>query len=80
MGEEFVFLAPLNSMAANIAGSTLHSFGQLNFKSKRGTVIKANSKDSELSSLAMQCHVVRFLFIDEVEAAGSEIIARLEEA
>ena len=67
-------------MAANIAGSTLHSFGQLNFKSKRGTVIKANSKDSELSSLAMQCHVVRFLFIDEVEAAGSEIIARLEEA
>ena len=31
-GQEFVFLAPMNSMASNIGGSTVHSWGQIGFK------------------------------------------------
>ena len=31
-GQEFVFLAPMNSMANNIGGSTVHSWGQIGFK------------------------------------------------
>ena len=37
-GEQFVFLAPMNSMANNIGGSTVHSWGQIGFKDMlRGT-------------------------------------------
>ena len=31
-GQHFVFLAPMNSMANNIGGSTVHSWGQIGFK------------------------------------------------
>ena len=31
-GQQFVFLAPMNSMANNIGGSTVHSWGQIGFK------------------------------------------------
>ena len=78
LGEEFVFLAPLNSMASNICGFTLHSWGQIAFKDKRGAVMKPRKNDEEVSSMALQCTRVRFLFIDEVEAAGAETIAKLE--
>ena len=33
-GQHFVFLAPMNSMANNIGGSTVHSWGQIGFKDK----------------------------------------------
>jgi hypothetical protein len=38
-GREFSFLAPLNSMASNIGGSTVHSWGGISFKDKRGVRI-----------------------------------------
>ena len=48
LGLEFVFTAPLNSMASNIQGSTIHSWGGITFKDRRGTLINCqqNSKDS----------------------------------
>ena len=38
-GNEFSMCAPMNSMADNIGGITLHSFGQLAFKDRRGVLI-----------------------------------------
>ena len=34
--EDFALVAPLNSMASNIGGSTVHSFGGIPFKDRRG--------------------------------------------
>ena len=36
----FKFLAPQNTMAANIGGATIHSFGEIQFKDKKGRVLK----------------------------------------
>ena len=45
IGHEFVFLAPLSSMASNIGGFTLHGWGEVPFKDARGTVICSRSRD-----------------------------------
>jgi hypothetical protein len=79
LGLEFVFTAPLNSMASNIGGSTIHSWGQIGFKDRRGTLINCQQKSNEeVPSMATQCEAVRFLFIDEIEAAGAETLGSLE--
>ena len=41
-GVHFKFLAPMNTMAANIAGATLHAFGAIQFKDRRGMVSECN--------------------------------------
>ena len=43
LGEEFVFLAPLNTMANNIGGTTVYSWGQVAFKDRRGINITPNT-------------------------------------
>ena len=77
---EFMFLAPLNSMASNIGGATLHSWGQVAWKDKRGNfMIPANrSQIEEIPALGTKCGALRFLFIDEVEAVGAELLGQLE--
>ena len=66
-------------MASNIGGSTIHSWGQIGFKDRRGTLINCQQKSNEeVPSMATQCEVVRFLFIDEIEAAGAETLGSLE--
>ena len=53
---EFVFLAPLNSMACNIGGSTVHGWGRVAFKDKRGMrILPQDAKDSdELPGMAVK--------------------------
>ena len=79
-GREFVFIAPLNSMACNIGGSTVHSWGRIAFKDRRGVrIVPQESKDEEeCTSMSRKCGCLRFLFIDEVEATGAEIVGQLE--
>ena len=79
-GREFVYIAPLNSMASNIGGSTVHSWGQIAFKDKRGVQIRPQqSLDSDTSeTMSMKCGALRFLLTDEVEAVGAEIVGQLE--
>ena len=79
LGKEFAFLAPLNSMASNIQGSTVHSWGKISFKDRRGVIISTQQGDSEeIPSLTIQCNATRFLFIDEIEATGADTVGSLE--
>ena len=78
-GDEFVFLAPLNSMASNIGGNTVHSWGAVVFQDRRGRNIKPKScENEEVQSMTIRCGKLRFLFIDEIEATGAETIESLE--
>jgi hypothetical protein len=79
-GVHFVFLAPLNTMAANIGGSTVHSFGEIRFKDKRGNTIQSRGgTNDEVSSMSIKCRSLRFAFVDEIEATGTDVLADLEE-
>jgi len=79
-GTHFVFLAPLNTMAANISGATLHSFGEIRFKDRRGNLIQGKRRQQDdVSSMHIKCSSLRFLLIDEIEATGAEVLADLEE-
>ena len=67
LGLEFVFTAPMNSMASNIQGSTIHSWAQIAFKDRRGTLINSQqkSKDSRgLSQGKKPVHTVLFVFAE----------------
>ena len=78
-GEEFCFLAPLNSMASNIGGNTVHSWGQIGFKDRRGVHIAPKTAENEdTPAMTTKCGKLRFLFVDEIEATGSDIIGALE--
>ena len=80
LGREFVFLAPLNSMASNIGGATVHSWGQIIWKDKRGNLmVPANRAQlDEIPALSTKCGALRWIFIDEVEAVGAELLGQLE--
>ena len=58
LGNEFVFLAPLNSMASNCGGATVHSWGKIQFKDRRGRLIGNNKGEDELPTLALQCNAI----------------------
>lgn len=79
-GREFVFIAPLNSMACGIGGSTVHGWGRIVWQDKRGMRIAPSDKHDteELSAMTVRCGALRFIFIDEVEATGAETIGQLE--
>ena len=80
LGDEFAFVAPLNSMAANIDGSTIHSWGEIAFKDRRGQFVAGNkSAGRDVSSMNVKCSILRFLLIDEIEASGAELLAELED-
>ena len=81
LGREFVFLAPFNSMACGIGGATAHSWGHISFKGKRGVIILPTDGQStdELPSMTIRCGALRWIFIDEVEALGSETFGELEQ-
>ena len=47
LGVHFMFIAPLNSMAASIEGATLHSFCDVAWTTKRGVTIQAKNKSED---------------------------------
>ena len=80
LGVQFDFVAPLNSMASNINGKTVHSWGQVGFKDRRGMTINMGKRSAseEVPSMAIKANATRFLFIDEIEATGADTIGSLE--
>ena len=78
---QYALVAPMNTMADNIGGSTMHSFGRIPFKDRRGTLINSSgeSKSAGMFGSPDDWHELRFLLIDEVEAAGCSLLGRLEE-
>ena len=62
-------------MACLIGGATMHSWGGIVFKDKRGVhILPQDTTESE----QLQCGALRWHLIDEVEAAGAEITGQLE--
>ena len=63
--EDFVFLAPMNSMAAGIGGSTLHSWAEIKWMNQQGQVIQPNrpNEGRDVPSLAVKNLKLRYLFV-----------------
>jgi len=78
-GDEFVFVAGQNSMSDNIGGYTMHSFFGLAFKDKRGMTINSAEHDRNWSVKLTKMSLLRYIFIDEVEAVSAEILGKVEE-
>ena len=78
--KQYSLVAPMNTMADNIGGSTLHSFGHIAFKDKRGMLIQSGKNAECGASIFAEedYHELRFLLIDEIEAAGASLLGRLE--
>ena len=70
-------------MASRINGFTVHAWGEIPwFKSSATgnvTVQTGNSGSRDMSSMGSKTEVCRWMFIDEVEALGAEILGILEE-
>ena len=79
--KQYALIAPMNTMADNIGGSTMHSFGRIPFKDRRGIDIRpsAGKENSGICGEADNWHELRFILLDEVEAAGAGLIGTLEE-
>ena len=79
-GNEFVFLAPLNSMPSNMGGFTLRAWGEAPFEGARRTMICSRSRveDDWHSSMLGKCGTLRSICIVEVEATGAETAGKLE--
>ena len=80
LNNQFAIVAPQNSMADNVGGTTLHSFGSVPFKDRRGiTVNTGDIMDEDKHSLSgKKWHNLRVLLVDEVEATGVELIGQIE--
>ena len=78
-GVQFVILAPMNTMANNVGGETMHSWGEIPFARDDGKVNTRNQSAAvDLSSMCLKCEALRFLIIDEIENAGADALAVLE--
>ena len=79
--KQYALLAPMNTMADNIGGSTVHSFGHIPFKDRRGVLIQTGKGTGSSGSFFTdeEWHELRILLFDEVEAAGVSLFGRLEE-
>ena len=58
-GVHFIFLAPLNSMATDISGQTLHSWGGINFKKSSGLSVGSGILRKDKDNVE-QMHVSAF--------------------
>ena len=67
-------------MACNIGGATVHSWGAVSFKDKRGVTIRPQDQtySAEIPAMSTKCGALRFLFIDEIEATGADTIGEVE--
>ena len=73
-------VAFMNSMASNIGGSTIHSWGEIGFVDKTGNYCKPKQKnESDTPTLNNKCASLRWLLIDEIEAAGCELLTDLND-
>ena len=78
-GDQFVFLASMNSMADNIGGITLHSYFGIAFKDHRGLSLNSSGVDRNWNSSLTKMSLLDFLFIDEVENAAADLLGTAEE-
>ena len=77
-GIHFAFVAYSNSMADNINGFTMHSFFNLPWKTADGTVVNTSDEKS-WTKLLTRMSLLKFVVIDEVEAAGMHMLNSVNE-
>ena len=63
-------------MAASIGGNTLHSWAEIKWMNHQGEVIQPTrlNEGEDVPQLTVKLLNIRWLFFDEVEAAGAEIL------
>ena len=66
-------------MANDIGGSTVHSWGQIGFKGRRGSnVAPKMAENEETPAMTNKCGKLRFLLVDGIGATGADTIGALE--
>ena len=76
-GIHFAFVAYSNSMADNINGFTMHSFFSLPWKTNDGKVVNTSDVDDG-TTFVTKVSLSRFAVIDEVEAAGLQMLNKID--
>ena len=74
-GNQFVCLAHLNTMAANIDGETIHSWSGIPFGDQKN---KNTSSERDIGTLFIRCQNLRWILIDEISMVAAELFAELE--
>ena len=77
-GDEFVFVARMNSMADNIQGTTLHSYWKIAFQSHQGCYVNLKDNDDSWTSMVTKLSLLQWIFIDEIETADIGLLAQVE--
>ena len=68
----------MNSMASNIGGVTIHSWGEVGFTNKAGVYCKPRAQsEKDVPSMNTKCASLRWILIDEIEGAGCDLLAGL---
>jgi hypothetical protein len=79
----FVFLAPMNTMAARLDGHTVHSWGEIEWQTDGpggGSRVGGGKKRAgDMSSMGAKTELLRFALIDEIEATGASALGQLQE-
>ena len=75
--ESTSFVAYSNSMADNINGFTMHSFFSLPWKTNDGKIVNTSSTD-DWTTYVTRMSLLRFVVIDEVEAAGLQMLNKID--
>ena len=78
-GVHFMIVAPMNTMAINVGGETLHAWGEVPFAAEGKNIGRKNPATAvDLSSMLLKCEALRWLLVDEVENAGAEALGIVE--
>ena len=76
-----ILTASSHNILPNIGGATLHSWSEVVWQDKRGRPVKSHGKSEDnIASMGVKCNCLRFLFVDEIEACGLNLISQVEEA
>ena len=79
----FVYLAPMNTMAARLDGFTVHSWGEVRWQQEgpRGAFTMSSRKGNKqnMSSMAAKMEWARFILIDEIEATAAEDLGEIQD-
>jgi hypothetical protein len=76
---EFQCLASFNTMAALIRGNTIHSWGEVYIDKQQATAKQlAAWTNPDVSTMWKKIQHMRFIIIDEIESASTELLAQLD--
>ena len=78
-GHGFQCIANMNTMAALIGGSNIHSFGEVPIGDEQASAKKKNSWDKpDVSTMFMKCENMRVSIVDEGSSASCESLSTTE--